>query len=357
MNKNKVHPIIQALLAALLFGASAPLSKLLLVNIEPVPLASFLYLGSGTGLFIYKKVEQLIYKKEASEAPLTKKEIPWVLGSILLGGVLAPILLMSSLKITPASTSSLLLNFEGVATTLIALVFFKENIGKRVWFAIACITISSILLSWDFSNKWGVSIGALGIIGTCFCWGIDNNFTRNVSSKNPFSIVIIKGFCAGFFSLLLSLILRNPMPNLKIILIAMLLGFFSYGLSIVLFVFAMRSLGSSRTSAFFGTAPFIGTILAFTLFNNNVNIGFFLSLPIMILGTVFLLKDNHNHMHKHENIKHEHRHFHTDGHHNHTHIPGEVPPNGYHSHEHIHEQLQHLHTHTPDIEHRHTHDN
>ena len=162
-----------------MFGASAPLAKILLGQIEPVPLAAFLYIGSGTGLLMYQIIVYLISKENKGEAPLSKKDFPWLLGSILFGGVIAPIILMTSLRIMPASTSSLLLNFEGVSTTLIALFFFKESIGKRVWIAVLCITISSILLSWDFSNQWGFSVGALGVIGACIYW---NNFSIHTIS-------------------------------------------------------------------------------------------------------------------------------------------------------------------------------
>jgi drug/metabolite transporter (DMT)-like permease len=262
---------------------------------------------------------------------------------------------MSGLRITPASTASLLLNFEGVATALIAALFFSEYIGKRVWGALVLITSASILLSLDFTSQWGFSTGAIGIIFACFCWGIDNNFTRNISLKNPFSIVVIKGFSAGLFSLFLALLLKNPIPSLKIILFAMLLGCFSYGFSLVLFVVALRNLGSARTSAFFGTAPFIGAALAFILFKGVPNIMFIISLSVMIAGTILLLREEHSHKHFHEYIAHEHRHSHTDGHHNHPHIPQEVVESGYHSHFHIHEPMEHEHPHVPDIHHRHSH--
>lgn len=355
MNKTKVFPIIQALLAALLFGASAPLAKILLGQIDPVPLAAFLYLGSGTGLLAYQLIINIIEKEKKEEAPLSKKDFPWLLGAILFGGVVAPIILMTSLKITPASTAALLLNFEGVSTTLIALFFFKESIGKKVWIAVICITAASILLSWDFTNQWGFSLGALGVVGACVCWGIDNNFTRNISSKNPYTIVILKGFGAGTFSLMLTFLLKNHIPDIKVILLAMILGCFSYGFSIVLFVLAMRSLGSARTSAFFGTSPFIGTILAFLLYREIPGEMFITALPFMLLGTFFLLKEEHNHKHIHEHIIHEHRHCHNDNHHNHSHLSGEVPHSGYHSHVHEHEEMQHEHQHTPDIHHRHAH--
>ena len=355
MNKSKFYPIMMALLASLLFGASAPITKILLGQIEPIPLASLLYLGSGLGLLIFQIVNFIIKKQVINEAPLKKKDFLWLLGAIITGGIIAPIILLSSLKITPASTASLLLNFEGVATTIIAIIFFKENTGKQILIAVALIAIASIVLSWDFSNQWGFSIGSLGIILACFCWGIDNNFTRNISSKNPFSIVTIKGIISGLFSLILSTILKNQMSNLKVIIIAMIIGFFCYGLSIVLFVFAMRDLGSTRTSALFGTAPFIGSILSFILLGDIPNGMFFISLPIMIIGAVLLLKEEHQHKHIHEIIQHEHKHNHNDGHHNHEHPGEKMNINGYHSHLHTHKLIEHSHPHSPDIRHRHAH--
>lgn len=355
MNKSKIYPIMMALLAAILFGASAPITKILLGEIQPIPLASLLYLGSGLGLLIFQIGNSLIKKQIINEAPLKKKDFKWLLGAIIAGGITAPIILLSSLKITPASIASLLLNFEGVATAIIAMLFFKENVGKQILNAVILITFASIILSWDFKNQWGFSIGSLGIILACFCWGIDNNFTRNISAKNPFSIVIIKGIISGSFSLFLSLILKNEIPEFKIAIIAMVIGFFCYGVSIVLFVFAMRDLGSTRTSALFGTAPFVGSILSFILLGDIPSNMFFISLPIMIVGTIFLLKEEHNHTHIHEFIEHEHRHNHRDGHHNHEHTNGEIIINGYHSHLHVHEDIEHAHPHSPDIHHRHIH--
>ncbi|GLC29271.1 DMT family transporter [Clostridium omnivorum] len=355
MNKAKAYSMIQALLAAALFGASAPLSKILLGHIEPIPLAAFLYLGSGVGMILYRLAIKIIKKNKDNEAPLIKKDYPWLLGAVIFGGVIAPIILMYSLKITPASTAALLLNFESIATTIIAAGVFKEAIGKRSLMAILFITAASIILSWDFSNQWGLSIGTLGILAACICWGIDNNFTRNISSKNPFTIVTIKGFGAGFFSLILTLITGSMFPSIETVVKAMLLGCFSYGFSIVLFVLAMRNLGSARTSALFGTSPFIGVILAFILLREIPTVMFLVSLPIMIFGTVLLLKEEHCHKHIHEATIHEHRHCHEDNHHDHVHLPGEIPANGYHSHVHEHKEIEHEHQHMPDIHHRHTH--
>ena len=352
MKRQNIYPMIQAILAAVLFGASAPVSKLLLSEAEPIPMAAFLYLGSGIGLLFLRSFQRMQNRSGNLEANIGKRDIKWLIGAVFSGGVLAPIILMYCIKNTPAATASLLLNFEGVATTLIATLAFKEAIGRRVWIAVLSITTASILLSWNSNVGWGISIGAVGILAACFLWGIDNNFTRNISAKDPLIIVIVKGMCAGTFSLILALLLKNPLPNFWITLGAMGVGFFSYGLSIVLFIFAMRSLGASRTCAFFGAAPFAGSILSFLLFRELPNALFFISLPLMIIGAVLILSEEHGHDHLHGSIEHEHRHEHTDGHHIHEHEDVEGLE---HSHVHIHDIFKHSHSHLPDIHHRHAH--
>jgi len=356
MRNNKLVPMMQALLAALLFGASAPIAKILLQDISPLLMASFLYLGCGFGLWLFQAINYISNRKLNTEASLTKKDIPWLLGAIIFGGILAPILQMVSLKITPASTASLLLNFEGVATTMIAVLVFKEAMGKKVWIAIFLITSASVLLSWDFSHTWGLSLGAIGIILACFCWGIDNNMTRNISSKNPFTIVTYKGLAAGSFSFVLSLFLSNHLPSISLILLTMLVGFFCYGFSIVLFVYAMRNMGSIRTSALFGSAPFIGVILSFIFLREPLNPMLLISLPFMIAGAFYLFTEDHFHIHVHENLEHTHRHTHTDEHHNHEHEVKDLIYSKYHSHVHSHTVLEHNHSHLPDIHHRHIHE-
>ena len=354
MKNRNIAPMLKALIAAALFGANAPISKLLMGEIAPTLMASFLYLGSGVGLFLLRYF-QSSDTRFSDEARLTKNDWPWLIGAVLAGGIAAPIMLMFGLKNTPASTASLLLNFEGVVTTVIAVVAFKEAVGKRIWMAVLLVTIASILLSWDSSGQWGFSLGAIGVLSACVLWGIDNNFTRNVSAKDPLSIVTIKGLSAGIFTLILSIILGFSLPSFKFVLLAMVLGYFSYGLSIVLFIRAMRELGSARTSAFFGTAPFVGAALSLLLFRESQGMLFLISLPIMILGAVFLLKEEHEHLHEHELTIHEHRHCHNDAHHLHSHISDEIPKGGHHSHVHEHESIIHEHQHTPDIYHRHAH--
>lgn len=318
-------------------------------------MASFLYLGSGIGLALLKLFLQWRHSDLVDEARINKSDIPWLAIAIISGGVLAPIILMFSLKATPAATASLLLNFESVATTLIAILIFKESADKRVWSSIILITLGSVLISWNPTAAWGFSMGALGIVLACIFWGIDNNFTCKISLKDPLTIVIVKGLCAGSFSLILGLSLGNPFPDLTPILPTMLLGFFSYGMSIYLFVKAMRALGAARTSALFSTAPFIGAIISLIIFNESQGELFYISTLIIIAGVVLLLYENHGHRHRHFAAEHNHRHNHHDDHHNHIHSQGQIPESGYHAHIHTHEPTEHTHPHKPDIHHRHEH--
>jgi drug/metabolite transporter (DMT)-like permease len=353
MSRIQIHAMIQSILAAILFGASAPFAKLLVGKMEPIPLAALMYLGGGVGLLLLRVLRLLCGRAADAEARISKTDMPWLIGALLAGGVGAPIILMFSLRNTPAATASLLLNFEGVATVLIAAAIFKEAMGRRVWLATFCVSGASVLLSLDLSGEWGVSLGAIGVLVACALWGIDNNFTCNISAKDPVVIVIFKGIGAGLFSLALAFSFSTPMPSPLLILFAMLLGFFSYGLSIVLFILSMRSLGAGRTSALFGTAPFIGVVISFLVFQESPDLVFMVSFSIMVLGAVLLLREKHVHHHVHDVMEHEHRHYHEDGHHAHNHQEQNPPDNISHSHPHRHEEVAHEHAHTPDIHHRH----
>jgi drug/metabolite transporter (DMT)-like permease len=352
MNRSHLSALLQALVAALLFGASAPIAKFLLGEIEPIPLAAFLYLGSGLGLSGIKLFQRMRARDEVQEASIRKADLGWLLGAILAGGVAAPITLLFSLQNTPAATASLLLNFEGVATTLIAFVAFKEAISRRAWGAISLMTLASILLSFNLSGEWGFSLGALGILAACVLWGLDNNFTRNICAKDPLVIVTIKGLGAGSFSLVLALIQGHTLPAWGSILGALGLGSLSYGVSIVLFIHAMRGLGAARTSALFSTAPIAGILLSFLIFQEMPSWLFVIALPIMVVGAIMFVNDEHEHAHTHETILHDHAHAHDDDHHDHDH-EGEFA--GKHAHTHRHASLTHAHHHMPDIHHRHIH--
>lgn len=363
--QKSVGPILKALAAAVLFGINAPLAKLLLDpaalgRVEPVPMAAMLYLGSGVGamlLLLIQRTGPSNADTAGAEARLSRADLPWLAGALLAGGVAAPIVLMTSLRATPAATASLLLNFEGVATTLIAALAFREATGRRVWSAIGLITAASIVLSYEAGGRFGLSLGALGVLAACTLWGIDNNFTRNISAKNPLTIVAVKGLGAGAFSLVLSRIVSQPLPDLWAGLGAMALGSVSYGLSIMFFILALRDLGAARTSALFSSAPFLGSLLAFALFREPLTIQFLLALPLMLAGAALLIAERHAHPHHHVALAHEHRHRHDDAHHTHDHAPGEIPESGWHAHPHRHTEKTHSHPHNPDLHHRHEHEN
>lgn len=348
--------MFQALGAAILFAASTPLSKLLLREVQPVPLAALLYLGSGMAallLILFQSKQRFKrYHSLPLEASISKEDLPWLAGALLAGGVIAPIVLLFSLQVTPASTASLLLNFEVVATAFIAAIIFRESTGRRLWVSMAAITLAAILLSWE-GNHWGLSLGAVGVLAACFLWGLDNNFTRVISTKNPISIVAVKGLGASLFSLVLAYLWGNQLPGWDGIIKALSLGSLSHGLSIILFIQAMRGLGAARTSVLFGTAPFIGSIISFAIFQETPGVIFCLSFLIMVGGTYLLFSERHTHTHHHVSQIHDHRHSHDDLHHGHPHQG--MDSTKEHAHPHSHGQLAHTHPHTPDTHHRHAH--
>lgn len=346
---------LMAVLAALLFGASVPLAKLLLGRLDPLVLTALLYLGSGAGAALYKGWRGRGRWANGGEPGISREDLPWLTGSILAGGIAAPLVLMFSLVRTPAATASLLLNFEGLATALLAALMFKEAMDRRVWWAVALIMVASVLLSLGADGRGGVSAGALGVLGACVLWGLDNNFTRNVSAKDPVSIVAAKGLGAGAFSLFLAVVAGHPFPGPAVILGAVALGSISYGLSIVLLILAMRELGAARASSLFGTAPFMGAMLSFLLFREAPGALFVLALPLLTAGVILMAGEKHGHAHTHTAMEHEHRHRHDQRHHSHEHTQGEPYRDRPHTHRHQHETTQHVHHHLPDIHHRHGH--
>ncbi len=348
MKSSTLPFILQALTAAIFFGASAPIAKLLLGDdIAPIFVAAFLYLGSGTGISLIKLTQRM--RSKDVEAKIKPADVKWLAGAIISGGIAAPIILMISLQNTPASTASLLLNFEGVGTTLIALLFFKEAISRRAWTAIIVITLASIFLSTDFESGFGLSLGALGIILACVLWGLDNNLTRNISGKDPLVIVAWKGLIAGTFSFFLAFFLGDELPSLTIILYTLLLGFVSYGLSTLLFIHSMRGLGAARTSALYGTAPLAGVLLSIVIFQEFPSFLFIIAAILMIGGALLLINEQHEHSHAHTVLFHDHSHKHDESH---KHAKGDE----VHSHEHEHAAEEHEHDHMPDIHHRHGHE-
>lgn len=282
--------ILLAILAAALYAISSPVSKILLNKVSPTMMAALLYLGAGIGMSIigfYRKKTGKI--KE--EMKITKKEMPYTVGMVVLD-ILAPIFLMIGLTRTTPANVSLLNNFEIVATSLIALFIFKEVISKRLWIAIILITIASIVLSIEDASSFSFSLGSIFVLFASVCWGLENNCTRMLSVKDPLQVVVIKGFGSGFGSLLISFILKETSTDVFYIIATLLLGFVAYGLSIYFYVYAQRELGAAKTSAYYAIAPFIGVVLSFIIFSDIPTISFIAALLIMIVGTYFASTDN-----------------------------------------------------------------
>ncbi|MCA1915262.1 DMT family transporter [Methanospirillum hungatei] len=343
--------ILMALLAAALFGAVIPASRILLYDIGPVTLAGLLYLGAGAGGLVIRRFTN---PEGRSEAPIRRTDLPWLLGIIAFGSIIGPILCMVGLTTTPASTASLLLNAELAFTTLIAVIGFREPLGRRGLYAIIAVALGGLVLSYDPAGTFGLSVGSILIILACFCWGLDNNFTRVISGKEPAQIVMIKGFVAGIFSVCLGYAIGEPAPSLIIVPAVLLIGCLGYGVSIFFVIRAMRVLGSARTGALFATAPFIGLSLSLPLPGENPGFQILISLPLMAIGAWLIATEDHDHRHIHGSSRHEHRHSHEDGHHDHHHDP--AMKGVVHAHTHEHERASHTHSHTPDLHHFHDHE-
>lgn len=346
----RVSGVAMALLAALLFGASTPLAKGLLQDTSPQLLAGLLYLGSGLGLLV---VWLWRSEKVSREAALSRRDLPWLAGAIATGGVLGPLLLMYGLLHAPASNASLLLNLEGVFTTLIAWAVFREHVPPHIAFGMVAIVAGGALLSWEGHLAWGGMLGPLAVTGACLCWAIDNNLTQRISAGDPIQIAHIKGLVAGAVNTGIAVSLGARLPAPVPLAAALLVGFFGYGVSLVCFVLALRGLGTARTGAYFSLSPFIGAALGITLYREPVTLLFVSAAALMALGLWLHLSERHEHGHEHEPLEHTHAHVH-DTHHQHAHGPGD-PAGEPHSHPHRHERLVHSHPHYPDIHHRHGH--
>jgi drug/metabolite transporter (DMT)-like permease len=341
-----------ALAAAALFGASTPLAKLLLGSVTPWLLAGLLYLGSGLGLGTL-----LLLRRAAGmgkgEAALGRADLPWLGAAVLAGGVAAPVLLMLGLAATAASSAALLLNLEGVFTLALAWLAQRENVDRRLALGAAAILAGAALLSWTPGAGFAAGSGAPAIALACLCWAADNNLTRPIAAADPLQIAAAKGLVAGLVNLALAFLQGAAWPAMGAALAAGAVGFAGYGVSLALFVLAMRHLGTARTAAYFSTAPFIGAVLAVALLGDPVTASLLLAAALMALGLYFHLAERHEHTHEHAALTHEHRHRH-DAHHRHTHAGGE-PPGEPHSHVHAHAPLRHRHPHYPDLHHRHGH--
>lgn len=343
-----------AFLAAVSFGVSTPLAKMLVGEMAPVMLAALLYLGSGMGLsawFFMRRLKPGTHR--AAGNALVGSDLPWLAGAIVCGGIAGPVLLMAGLVRTPATTASLLLNLEGVLTSLLAWFVFRENFDRRILLGMALIVAGGAVLGWEQWPALGAPWGALAIAAACLCWGVDNNLTRRIAAGDAVQIAASKGLVAGLVNLGISLSMGHALPSAGTVAFAGLIGLCGYGLSLVFFVLALRHLGAARTGAYFSTAPFIGAAIALALPGESGGPGFWVAGGLMAAGIWLHLTERHVHLHTHTAMVHSHAHVH-DAHHRHSHDfdwDGSEP----HSHWHQHQPLTHSHAHVPDIHHQHRH--
>ena len=347
--------IAAALLAAGLFGLGTPLAKVLLDRVDPWMLAALLYLGSGAGLALARLATR------TSGARLAHGDWPWLAGAVFFGGVAGPVLLMAGLARMSAADVSLLLNAESVFTALIAWFVFRENFDRRIALGMLAIVAGAALLAWGQSAGTGATPSgvwpALAVVGACIAWGIDNNLTRRISLADASFIAMIKGFAAGGTNLVLALASGASIPAPITVGAGALVGFASYGASLVLFVVALRHLGTARTGAYFSVAPFFGAAISVAALGESVTATLVASGALMAVGVWLHLTESHGHWHEHEQTAHDHEHAHDDGHHDPAHEghDGAVVPGMRHAHFHRHAQAAHEHGHFPDAHHRHGH--
>jgi drug/metabolite transporter (DMT)-like permease len=342
--------IAYALLSAALFGASTPLAKLLLGAVPPLLLAATLYLGSGIGLLGWLGLRRLLGRQPPTS--LAGHDYLWLAAAIAAGGVIAPVLLVFGLVRTDGAAASLLLNLEAVLTALIAWVAFRENVDRRVFLGMMAIVAGGVLLAWQEMPRAGSLTGPALIAGACLAWALDNNLTRRVSGGDAATIACLKGLIAGSANLALAMELGVALPSAAALAAAGVLGLFGYGISLVLFIVALRHLGTARTGAYFSVAPFFGAALALVVLGESTTMLFWIAAALMALGVRLHLTERHQHEHVHEPLEHSHVHVH-DEHHQHAHeAPDGREP---HAHAHRHGRLIHSHPHYPDLHHRHRH--
>jgi drug/metabolite transporter (DMT)-like permease len=340
--------IVLALASALLFGASTPCAKLLLGSVDPWLLAGLLYLGSGGGLLLVR-----LLRRGGGEAPLARADLPWLAAAIAAGGVAGPLLLLLGLSRSSAAATALLLNLEGLATLAIAWLAFREPVDRRLLVGAFAILAGAALLAWPAGGGVALGWGGALVAAACLAWGIDNNLTRKVAAADPVDIALLKGLVAGAVNGGLALAGGAALPPPGPLAAALVVGFLGYGVSLVLFVLALRQLGTARTGAYYATAPFIGAALSVLLLGEAATPLLLAAGALMAVGLYLHLAERHEHEHAHEPVEHEHRHLH-DAHHRHAHAAGD-PPGEPHSHRHRHGRLVHRHPHYPDLHHRHGH--
>lgn len=336
-----------------MFGASTPLAKQLLAHVDAWMLAGLLYLGAGLGLMVVRMVRRIILRAAPAEAPIAGAQWGWLAAAIVAGGVIGPVLLMVGLVTTPASTASLLLNLEVVFTALLAWFVFRESFDRRIALGMLFIAAGAAILSWQEGLALVSLLGPAAIAGACLAWALDNNLTRKVSLGDPTQIVMLKGLVAGSVNIALAWLQGADWPGVAVASAAGIVGLIGYGLSLVLFVVALRHIGSARTGAYFAVAPFVGASIAIAAFGETISVPFVIAGLVMAAGVWLHLTERHDHEHVHDPMVHSHRHVH-DAHHQHAH-GADDPPGEPHSHAHEHDRLRHRHGHYPDIHHMHDH--
>ncbi len=341
-----------ALLAAGLFGVSTPLAKVLLSRLDAILLAGLLYLGAGVGLAALLAARRL-RQRTIIATSLSRRDLPWLAGAVLSGGVLGPLLLMVGLARTSAANASLLLNSEAVLTAILAWTVFREHFEQRIVWGMIAIVMGAVVLSWVGRPEGTSGIGELLIALACLAWAVDNNLTRMVSGGDSHIIACVKGLVAGGVNTAIGLLNGAAVPDMVVVFGAGLVGFFGYGLSLQLYIIALRQIGTARTGAYFSAAPFAGAAVALMIFQTPLTVAFLAAALLMALGVWLHLSERHEHHHLHEALYHEHPHVH-DEHHQHEHDPSSVSSKA-HTHPHQHDPLPHKHPHYPDIHHRHTH--
>ena len=339
-----------ALVSAFLFGATTPIAKQFLRDASPLLIAGLLYLGSGIGLALLR----LIQDRRWRPSGLARSDAPWLAAATVAGGIIAPALLMVGLNRSDAATASLLLNLEAVFGAALAWIIFREATSRRIVLGFFAILAGGVLLAWPSHIALPErSTGVLYVAAACLCWGLDNNVTRRISVGDPRFIASLKGLVAGTTNTTLALLLGATLPAAPHLAGALLLGFLGYGVSLVLYIVSLRYLGTARTGAYFSTAPFIGSALAVTFYDQPIAMAFWVAAGLMAVGVWLHITEQHEHEHVHQPLVHTHAHRH-DAHHQHTHgddWDGSQP----HTHEHRHEPLRHSHPHFPDIHHEHRH--
>jgi drug/metabolite transporter (DMT)-like permease len=340
-----------ALVAGLLFGLSTPAAKVLLTATDPWMLAGLLYLGSGIGLGGFQLARAGI-GHASREAPLRRSDGPWLAAAVVAGGLVGPVLLMFGLAAVAASEAALLLNLETVLTATLAWLVFREHVHARIATGMLLITAGAFVLAWPGAGL-RLDSGALLVAGACLAWAVDNNLTRRVSGGDPVLIAALKGTAAGAVNLAIARLTGAVFPALSAAVGILLVGLLGYGLSLALFVRALRDLGAARTGAYFAIAPFVGALAAVAALGEPLTVQLGAGGALMLAGVWLHVTEHHEHEHLHEPLEHDHLHRH-DEHHQHTHGPG-VSAAEPHSHPHVHVPLRHRHPHYPDLHHRHRH--